>query len=452
VNSPYFNVHQDTIRFFNILQELHPDFPEKKSSKSVICKKLFPEEEPDEKKLYPLIKNLQKLFYSFMLNEAHRETESEMPPLLLRTLQQKGMDQYLPRLLSREIENLETQPFRESAFFLRRYELEQIAFDFSMDHENRSLKVGIQEMVDDLDTWYLIQKLKFASSMADRAENLDVSYQYPMLEEIMGFLERNFGKRQRITDIYYLVYRMVSAPEGEPYYRKLSELVPEYSSRIPEEELLNIYLFLLNFCNRMYKKGDEPFLREMWNIYQQMIRFNLLPEGSRASTLLYKNIVSLGLKLEELDWTENFIRNYKDHVEESTREGVYHLNLANIYFAKRDFSKCKTHLKEVEFVDPFFRMGYHSLLLKTYYECGDIEPLLSLCHTLKGYIRRNKSLSERNQELFLNFVSFTGQLARTRFDLHRSGHPEKIEQEIRNADLLVEREWLREKARQLIQG
>ena len=132
---------------------------------------------------------------------------------------------------------------------------------------------------------------------------------------------------------------------------------------------------------------------------------------------------------------------------ETYREGTVAYNLANIFFAKAEYETSLKHLRSVEFIDPFYRMAYDMLLMKNYYECNELEPLLSRLHAYYTYLKRNKTLAERNREAYMNMAKFLRKLARAKFEGKSS--PEKLKEELGQYAVLVERDWFQKKIQEL---
>jgi tetratricopeptide (TPR) repeat protein len=218
---------------------------------------------------------------------------------------------------------------------------------------------------------------------------------------------------------------------------------------LPEDERYNLYTLMINFANRNYRQGKMEYLRKMFDLYRQLIKEDLLFHGYDAMTdnLNFKNVVTIGLRLEEMDWTEDFIKKYRSKLDPASRDAIYYFSLANLHFFKAEYSKALKYLKRVEFIDSFLRLNYDMLLMKTYYECEETEALLSLCNSFNMFIRRNKALSETNKEAYLNMGRYVRKLIRYREKklYQRQG----MMQDLAALKPLVEINWLQSKAEEL---
>src|SRR5690606_12553717 len=121
----------------------------------------------------------------------------------------------------------------------------------------------------------------------------------------------------------------------------------------------------------------------------------------------YKNIVTLGIRLKEFDWTDRFIEKYKETLAPQFRQNAYTYNLASYYVGKKEYKSALKLLQKVEFVDVFYHLDAKAMMLRMYYELDDTEALESLMQTFKAYLNRNKLISNYQNEVYLNLIKYT---------------------------------------------
>ena len=441
VHSPYFHVHADTVRLFDLLKKRYPQFKEKYVSQERVYADLFPGKPFQKARLYTLKGYLLKLVYDFLADQTAQNYFSMRKRRdLVVALKDRDLHKLIPRILIEGEKELEAYPFREGLYYYESYCLEGTISDYQLELQNRSREPILQKAHDGLDRYYLAEKLKYACAMVNHGKIFAVEYQFSMLDEVIAYCQTLELEKDPIIGIYFLTLMMQREEEGTPYFFQLIYLLDQYKDILPDEEAINLYSFAINFCNRQYKSGAERFLREMFDLFRQMLRQGLVFANPGTSLIYYKNIVSLGLKLEEFDWTERFIRDHKAELPEEHRESMFNYSLALICFQQQKYGQCTRHLLQVDFVDEFNRLNYYILLLKTYYESDEAEPLLSLCNTALTYIRRNKSLSANNRSAYRNFVKYVRTMARIRYNGSKT--KTDLEEEIKTCKLLVERNWL----------
>ncbi|MBS1618521.1 MAG: hypothetical protein JST76_08385, partial [Bacteroidetes bacterium] len=208
-----------------------------------------------------------------------------------------------------------------------------------------------------------------------------------------------------------------------------------------------IFAFALNYCIRKINKGQQFYQAEIFQLYKDALQRSLMMENGVMTPWDYKNIVTIGLRNKEYDWTENFIESYIDKLTKSEQQNAYTFNKARYYFAIAKYDKVLELLQNVEYNDIFYLLDSKTTLMKTYYELGEYQPLQSLKESFRILLRRKKVISEQNQSNYGNFARFAMKLYRAdpKNKVKLSGLRKSIESTANIAD----KTWIMEKLAQL---
>jgi len=178
----------------------------------------------------------------------------------------------------------------------------------------------------------------------------------------------------------------------------------ESSDVFPADELNTVYSYALNYCVQKINTGRSEFYKEILSLYKMLLERKLLFTNGFLSQWDYTNIITSALRLDEFDWTENFIHSYKNSLIPDEQFNVYTSNLAAFYFAKKDYDNALQLLHEVEFTDPFYQAAAKIIQLKVYFEIDEQEAFFSLSEAFKQFVNRNKQFSVYQKETNLNFI------------------------------------------------
>jgi hypothetical protein len=198
--------------------------------------------------------------------------------------------------------------------------------------------------------------------------------------------------------------------DEESHYHELRSLLREHFHAFSVVELGQMYAFALNYCIKKLNSGRTEYLRELFEVYQELLEGRLLHNGDHLMPRHFKNIVTTAIRLEEFAWTETFIRENTLELPPDSRENAQNYNQAALAYARSDYSLALRLLNQVEFTDVFYQLDSKALLLKCYYELDEFEPLLSLIDSFKIFLRRNKVLSDYQRRVYLNMVKFVKKL------------------------------------------
>ena len=171
-----------------------------------------------------------------------------------------------------------------------------------------------------------------------------------------------------------------------------------------------IYTFALNYCIRKINLGEAVFYQELFELYQYVLAKNYIFDDGKLPAWDYKNIVTLGLRLKEFAWVEQFLYDYNSRLLDDFKENALNYNLAKLNFAKGNFDKVLDFLQIVEYQDIFYTLDSKVLLIKTYFELSEWTATDSQLESFRIFLVREKTVSETTRQQFLNFCKFTKKL------------------------------------------
>ena len=446
VHSPWVHQHADTARFWDLIAE--QGLAELQAETAFA--QLYPDQPYDDAQMRTLRKYLLRLLLDFLAQESVEQDHWMKTYQGLRALRSKGADRIFARQLRQADQRLNQTEAHDADHYLRRYWLEQLKLEYTAQHAPRLLDESLQDANQALDIHYLAEKLLLLMAAASRPGVETSPESLPLAGLVLQEVAQRYEAQPPLIQACYQAYRAMvgsDAPQREAYAH-LRHLLQTAGQGLGRELRINLYLSAINVANALYQRGQEAYLREMLDLYREMLNQGLLQTGGLLSVHNYKNIVTLALRLGEYAWTEQFIEANRTDLPEQAQAGVYHYNLANLRSHQGRYREALRHLQQVEFIDPFYQIGYKMLQLKIYYECDEIEALLSLATTFRTFVRRQRQLPQRRKQAYLNFTRFTRALFMVK--LGRKANLAALAEEIEAAEALIEKGWLKGKLGELL--
>lgn len=452
VYSPYFNQHEKTIHLLDILLNYIEGNNKMALTREGVFDRLFPNESYDEQQLHNIMSYLKKLYHKFL---AIRHFEEEGLQEQLYTVEQAyTFNQYdLMKNRSRQLEKkLKKYPYRNSEYFHINYRLNNLLGFYSGNHVDRSVSTTFQNMLYNLDKFFIVEKLRNCCHLTANTILMNTRYDYGFLDELLNYIEENwsFFEEERGVVLYYNILMSLRDEETPAYYEKLKELLNTQLKYFSRLEVNDLYSFSYNYCIRQINLGNREYQRELFELYQEGVKKELLINNGVLSEWDYKNVVTLGCKLREFNWTEKFIYEYKEKLPASKRENAYKYNLANLFYNKNQYDEALETLLHVEFTDVKYHLNTTFLLLRTYYALEDTEALLSLIETFRVYVIRNKKMTTDQKKGYTNFLRFAKKLVLLKHQsatYTRKSLAEKVEnlaQKIEQTSNVINKYWLLE--------
>lgn len=221
IRSPYYNVHNPTLLLWEAIHKTYPDFDEKRLDKEKLFQKVFPGEKFNDAKLSVVRNNLLNLLFGFFSRTRIEQKEHLLHRELLLELSQRKLDDFLPRLIKEGRSKLEERPDLGYEKFL----MEDFVAEYNLLRSNRSTDVDFQAVMNQLDNFYLAQKLKYIAAMKSRQRLLDVQYEIPFGEEILLFCRSNDLSEKPLVHAYYLANCLFNTEGSEQAFKALSHLM-----------------------------------------------------------------------------------------------------------------------------------------------------------------------------------------------------------------------------------
>ncbi|MCB0572280.1 MAG: hypothetical protein KDC66_21080 [Phaeodactylibacter sp.] len=455
-HSPYFNKHDGVRALVAYLSDVFPAFGEQNCEREVVFQALYPGEPHDQPRLALLFTYTKRLAEHFLRAEQLEGAPREQDLLLLRGLRERQQYQIYDKALQEARARAHQAAFRDSGWYYHQYQLASEAdFFYTLTSERRT-DHSLEQKQEALDRFYLAEKLRDACEMEVRSRILKLHHAHPQADWAVQEVGRQLDTylQEPAIAIYYRLYRMISEGGAASYFEARHAL-EECQPYLAVPELKAIYNYLQNHCIQQINQGEEPFLEEIFRLYQAQLDRGLLLEGDYLSEWHYKNIVTTGLRLHELGWVRQFIEAYREKLPPEVRDNAFRFNLASYYYAARQYGEVLRLLTQVEYSDLRYNLGAKALLLRTYYDLGEYEALASLTESFKQYLHRNKLMADVRRQGYYNLFMLTRRAASLRFNLgyystERSRREmARLQNAIGKADAIFNKGWLQEKVASL---
>ena len=182
-----------------------------------------------------------------------------------------------------------------------------------------------------------------------------------------------------------------------------------------------------------------------------MLKYNIYrnTENGFISAARFTSIVVQAVAAGDHNWTNNFIKEYKNKILPEFRESRHKHALALLEFEQGNFEKALKLISRIKYEAFAFRYYLKTLQLKIYYELNMYDEAISLIDTFRHFLRTTKSLPQFRKDRYAAFIKFTNSLLRAK-DKKQNYSMVNLKSEIENDQMLVEKKWLLEKAGELV--
>lgn len=441
--SPFFNKNQTIQSLFEILKQYYPLFESPEIERTKLFKSIYGDESYEEQKLRYLMTDLTKHIEEYLCYKAINGEELFKMHLLLYTYRMRKLEKPFYSTIKVAEKMLIDWPRRDVSHAFYEYLIEEDKYKFESDRKEHLLKTNLQKVVNDLDKYYILNKMRYSAEIINNKNVVALNYHLFLYEEIMNHLRNNPLNNVPAAKIYYYVILTLNEPENIQHYRNLLNGLDEHKNIFGKDELFDLYVYAKNFCVRKINQGYTEYIKELFELYKIILTNKIIFKDGGLSQFDYKNIVYLGLRVNELDWVQNFIIKYNDFLDAKLRKNAYTYNMASYHYFMNNFDEALTLLRSVEFSDIYYHLDSKSLLLKIYYEQEASEPFFSLVEAFKVYIKRNALIPASQKNTYYNMIKYVTKLYK--WKLNPKKNLKELEDEIESTKPLADINWIRKK-------
>ncbi len=448
LQSPYFNRSAIIIELFNIIAADINEEGNIDLKKEVIWENLELNASFDDTRFRKYSSDLLKHLENFLSQQAYEEDSVYQASFLISAIGDRKLEKLYNSSIRSAQRMIHNYPSESSTYYYHKYKIERNYFDLIEFETRRADKSNVGEINTALDIFYISEKLKFYNYILSQKHISPHEYRIQFIEDIIKFLDgHDYLSIPRIA-LYFQTCLTYLEPENEDHYHKLKNLLNEHATKLPAQEAKDdLYMSAQNYCIRKANQGNQLFLKELFILYQDIVEKGIVIAEGEISPWYYRNIVTTALRLGEYDWIENFIYGFRDKLPESYRENAFTFSLAQSYFYQKKFDKVIELLREIEYEDFTYNLNSKVMLLFTYYEIDEIEPLYSLFESFRVYLNRNKQITDNRKTLYKNLISFTKRLTKIMPGDNKA--IEKLKKEVEATSEIANKGWLKQKIDEL---
>ena len=412
VNSPYFNRHAATATLLDfVLKELgrsKPRLTEERAQAALANTK-------SGQSLADLQSGLMKLINKFLAIEQLQQEPFREEVLTVKRTKALHRERLLDNRGKRLDNKIARHHFRDAATHLAAYEWKNIN-GYRQVNKKRTDTREMQAMLNHLDRFYLVEKLRHACQLTANMMMMATHYDLIFLEPILEYLDGEAGRellksgKEPSIDAYYHTLMTMRDPEDATHYQRITYYLEDGVEKLPENHRRDIYGFASNYCITRVMSGHANYRTELLDLYRRGLTTGLIYEQGEISEFDYKNIVTIAAANGEFDWTERFMEENRDRLPADRRENAYALNKANYLYRRGKLKEAAQLLVTVTDSDVVYHLARVLLEVRIAYDQSDSDYALGLLETFRLYVTRSRRINTKDKKSYNNYVRYTKQL------------------------------------------
>ncbi len=454
VASPYYNKNKNVVSLFNVVKGEYPDFNKGNLTKEKVFKKVYGSTKYSDGTIRLVMFYLQEIAEKFISVRNFETKLFSYDEHLLWGINERDLDKVFDKNYKSILKKLNSYKKQNAEYYYKRFTIEyENLFYYSklyFDRDEKYVqKMNVTEIFDNLTHSYLIRTFKYYLYFLNVRMKFNVTHKFKVFEELIYTHNTQEYENVPLINMYYYCLMMTLKPDEEEYFFKAKELLFKHEDSFLDEDYVEFYINLENYCKRKAKVGKLHYQGELFEIYKAEIDKKAYLFRGMMPDLFFKSVVDIGLRLKKFEWTKKFINQYKHELPEAYKENTY-LHCMGVYeFSVDNFEKSLELISKVKFDEIYQKLDIKCLLNALYYELNLFPSLESSMDTFRHFLKNDKLIPEERKE---QFSIFNKNLAKL---LKLKRKPETEELELFHDNIAsgnyYNKDWILDKVNQLIE-
>ncbi len=456
MQSPFFKKSANAKALFEWIdrQDDYPFYTSSQLDSSVVGSHLFPNKKNKalrDKGLSVAASELIALLRQCLVQLEEEKDKTRTTYITLQILRNRRMEKDFWQMYKKSIINIENRP-NDLKFYYDQYLFKELLYEFRpldkhLQRKKKKLNLSIHDVVFDFEIYTILMKLQYCCFIWNNFNIIEEDRDSVFARQLIEVIHARQLDQIPLIHFYYLNLLLLIDAENENYFYQLKKLLKNNATEISKNHLKSFYIMAVNYCHRRVRKGMIDFNEELFDLYLLMLEQKLFYKGKYIGEDFVKNIVTVGLQVNQSKWVERFIESSQKEVVPLYRNSVYAFNKGLWYFHHEKYGKALPMLLQVGNIHVFYNLDCRGVLLKCYYELQETEPLFSLADAFRKFVQLQK-IAPNQKKAYLNFIRQTVKLYKIK--LHPNKSPDAaFRQKLQEVQPLNNQKWLLEKVEEL---
>lgn len=450
VSSPIYNTNDRMGVLYEALKTDYPNFNPDQPYKEKLFALAFPDEPFNNYKIHRLFTQMTQLVEEYLLLLEMRANQTERKKRLIHVYEKRHLKAFFDQETRELSQILAARTDKDLEYYQEQIFLNDSLY-FHPLHDKYALDdTALDQLMNSLDAYFILAKMRYGISLKNRERILAK----PGIWRFMNVLESeaNFIKNDVLFQLYQLAFLLLEEAQSvdfETYEKLLLEHIDHFKN-----DSGVLFFSGLNYINRQLNQGVSGFGRKAFEWYRLGLEKALLFDNEQLSDVTFGNIVICGCREKEFEWTENFMAQYGQYLDDSHRQEILNYHSGVWHFYQKRFTQTYGILMNSSFPDAYF-LKSRLLTIRAIFEnfLQDDQYYDLLMHQIKAFkqsIKRNKVFSRAAMEPTLNTVHIIQLFAKKKYDFESTKSIRNtLSKKIANTNKLAGKDWLLEKLKEL---
>ena len=284
--------------------------------------------------------------------------------------------------------------------------------------------------------WLLL--VKYQNIIHNRNES------YPLGELLVKSLETNSLYRSEVINLLLLAIRSLELDIEDETIDQLSNKLSQLHLQLANDYKFTLYIVRSYYANKKHKKeAKENSLKQLFLFEKERNELGYSLQNGKLSYVSFRNMVSLALEMNEIEWAKNYNKNFAKFVRKEQRKNSQDLNKAKILYYEGKLNESLVLFNQLEIDNEQIYLNLKKYITQIYYELNETYALELLIKSVLRNLHRKNNVNS-NWTSWMNFYKVANKLLILKNNYNPS-LASKLLVEINKEQYLSNKKWLLQK-------
>jgi len=402
IASPYYNKNKNVNAFFDQIIKFHPEYNSVKLSKLSVFEKIFGKSKYNDGLIRSLSFNLNNLLKNFLIDQKNANEDLKNELLLLEEYNRRKLNKHFLKKFEELNDTLNNRKNKDEIYYECKVKMQrQMDYFVEINRFNQKdynvfKNYSISSMSENLSFYICHLVISNNSLIFEETDESSNSLDSDLIKYIFKEILSEKSKYKENTLINHnRLQILINRERKEEHYQELKKIFLTGFDLLDHFERYNIHNLLQHFCIDKIFEGKAEYRKERFELYKASLDQKLfsLYEDEYFNDMLFGNIVIVAIAVSEIDWLEDFIKQYIPLLSPDVKDTIEKYSTAKVSFAKKNYQETLIHLNTIENSN-YVRneTSLRDLKMMSLYELGLFNELHYQFDAYNHFLKKNKKL------------------------------------------------------------
>ncbi|MBN8568004.1 MAG: hypothetical protein J0M18_00110 [Ignavibacteria bacterium] len=424
LKSPFFNNSSFIVKIYEAAKKEYPAYTGSSLEPEKMFKKLYPSESFKDtriRNLYAEFGNLLRKFLGYIEVES---SELEFDIFVANSLARRNLGNISNKVINKTMEQYSGKIFWDDNYFLPMYSLYSTYIqnlnagskDYTKEHYSTQMRIQEVLIVLFFRELFILLSLQSFKKITPNAYTSKITIEEFTkvidMKNLFTYLESSENPYAAYIKLHYLLYYFNENTVTEEEYYEIKKELYKIIFDVMKQEAFSFIVTIIRAIFIKLIPIDKKFYGEIFELSKLFCKLKIFPNKHvpYLASGPFKDMFGPAVILMELDWAENFVKEYSQYLMEDIREDQYNYCMGNISFKRKNYELSLEYLNKIKMSEMSDKVNIRFFYMMNFIELKAYENALSSLQTIRQFYNDRKDIPEIFAVLIPDAIKYFGEI------------------------------------------